>query len=276
MQVIVTFTTRLMMRIMNDDLVGLAAQLSYFFLLSLFPFLFFLITLVGFLPIEQVDILRFLNNYAPTQTAEMINQNLSEIVSRRDGGLLSFGIIGTIWAASNGINAIMRAFNSAYEVEEDRPFYLSRIISIVLTIAMIFVIVIAFLLPIFGKAIGVYLFSFVGLSNDFVDWWNMIRWIISSIVFFIVLLSLYKLAPNQFVSFHHAFPGAVFGTIGWQLVSLAFSYYVNTMGNYTAMYGSLGGVIVLMVWFFISGMIIIIGGEINAEIEQIKKDQKGR
>src|SRR5699024_4812719 len=129
-----------------------------------------------------------------------------------------------------------------------------------LILAMVIVIFMAFLLPIFGKMIGIYIFSFFGLSDKFIAVWGALRWIISSVVFFIVFITLYKLAPNTRIYFKHVIWGSVFATVCWQLVSLAFSYYVSSIGDYSATYGSLGTVIVLMIWFYISGIIIISGG----------------
>ncbi|GGM30158.1 putative ribonuclease-like protein YfkH [Paraliobacillus quinghaiensis] len=270
MQHVIPFGKQLFQRIMKDDVIGLSAQLAYFFLLSLFPFLIFLVTLVGYLPIDNVNVMNFMSDYIPADSFALIERNIEQIVNDRNGGLLSVGIIGTLWSASNGTNAIMRAFNKAYDVDEDRSFIVSRLIAVVLLIAMLVVIIVAFLLPIFGRIIGVYIFSFFGVSEGFLQVWNMLRWVISSTVFLIVFLALYMLAPNKRVHIKDAIFGALFATIGWQLVSLAFSYYVSTIGNYSAAYGSLGGVIVLMIWFFISGSIIITGGEINALVKQWK------
>ncbi|WP_106494599.1 YihY/virulence factor BrkB family protein [Lentibacillus sp. Marseille-P4043] len=266
MEKIKSFFKQLFHRIFEDDIFGLAAQLAYFFLLSLFPFLLFLVTLIGYLPLDEHVVTDFLGTYAPKETMDLINDNIGQLVNNQNGGLLSLSIIGTLWSASNGIKAIMRAFNRAYDVDEDRSFVVGRLIAIVLTIAMVLVICVAFVLPVFGRMIGDYLFSFFGYSESFIHFWNIIRWVISSIIFFIVLTLLYKLAPNKHVYFKHAIWGAIFATICWQLVSLAFSYYVSTIGNYSAMYGSLGAVIILMIWFYISGIIIIIGGVINAVI----------
>ncbi|WP_404451431.1 YihY/virulence factor BrkB family protein [Virgibacillus necropolis] len=264
----VKFSKQLFEKAMEVDVFGMAAQLAYFFLLSLFPFLLFLVTLIGYLRLEEQKVISFIGAYAPGEIVTLIESNISQLVNEQNGGLLSIGIIGTIWSASAGINAIMKAFNVAYEVEEDRSFIVARLIAIVLTIAMVVVICMAFLLPIFGKMIGEYLFSFFGWSNNFLQVWNTLRWVVSSVVFFIVLLALYKLAPNLRVIFKDAIWGAIFATIGWQLVSLAFSYYVSSIGNYSATYGSLGTVITLMIWFYISGIIIVIGGVINATIKQ--------
>ncbi|WP_058306066.1 YihY/virulence factor BrkB family protein [Gracilibacillus massiliensis] len=273
-QPFIRFLKRLFERITSDEVPGLAAQLSYFFLLSLFPFMIFLVTLVGYLPFDNIDVMNFVSTYAPDEIMTLLTDNLTQIMNNRNGGLLSIGIIGTLWSASNGINALIRSFNKAYNIDEERSFIVTRGISIVLTIAMLLVILIAFLLPIFGRMIGVYLFSFFGLSAGFLDLWNALRWVISSVIFFIVLVTLYRLAPSKKVYFKHVYIGAIFATVFWQLTSLAFSYYVSSMGNYSATYGSLGGVIILMIWFYLSGIIIITGGEINAEIESKHKNKR--
>ncbi|GAB3805576.1 YihY/virulence factor BrkB family protein [Virgibacillus kimchii] len=253
-------------RIEKSDVFGLAAQLAYFFLLSLFPFLLVLVTLIGFLPFDELTVIEFINRYAPDEIRDLIETNVHQLIHQQSGGLLSFGIIATLWSASNGVNALMRGFNRAYEVEENRSFIVSRLIAIVLTIGMIVVIITALLLPVFGRMIGVYLFSFFGLSEGFITVWESVRYITSSIVFFVVFLALYVLAPNKRIYFKNAIWGAIFATVFWQLSSLAFSFYVNTLGNYSATYGSLGTVIVLMLWFYISAIIIMLGGVINAFI----------
>lgn len=270
MQKVISFRKQLYKQIIKADVFGLSAQLAYFFLLSLFPFLLFLITLLGHLPIDEGSVMDFIEAYAPAEIVDLINTNISQLVNAQNSGLLSIGIIGTLWSASNGVNAITKAFNRAYDVKEDRSFIVARLIAIALTIAMVVVVSVALLLPIFGERIGVYIFSFVYLSDSFLQIWNTLRWVVSSAVFFIVLLALYKMAPNVKVQIKNAVWGAIFATIGWQLVSLAFSYYVNTLGNYSATYGSLGTVIILMIWFYISGIIIITGGIINAVIRENK------
>lgn len=260
----IDYFKQLFNRIMVADVAGLSAQLGFFFLLSLFPFLIFLITLLGYLPIDEALVLEFLAAYAPKEIIDLMNTNISQLVNQQNTGLLSVGIIGTLWSASNGVNAITRALNQAYDVTAKRSFLISRLIAIALTIGMFGVISIALALPVFGKSIGVYIFSLFGLSDNFLNIWNTLRWVISSFILFVVLLVLYKLAPHTQVPMKYILWGTLFATVGWQLVSLAFSYYVSTLGNYSATYGSLGTVIILMIWFYISGMIIITGGVINA------------
>ncbi|AYA74589.1 ribonuclease [Bacillus sp. Y1] len=266
------FLTLLTKRVLQDDVFGLAAQLAYFFLLSLFPLLIFLATLISFLPISQPELLGFVEDFAPTETFTLIETNLNDLMEKRNGGLLSFGIIATIWSASNGINAIVRAFNHAYDVKESRSFFVARGMSILLTFAMIFVFIVALLLPVFGKQIGIFLFSAFGLSDEFLSIWNALRWVVSSLILFTVFVGLYWIAPNKKFKCVRAVPGAIFATIGWALVSLAFSYYVSNFGNYSATYGSIGAIIVLMIWFYMSGIIMIIGGEINALYSKMKDE----
>ncbi|MBN8235974.1 YihY/virulence factor BrkB family protein [Halobacillus kuroshimensis] len=264
MKVIKNFFRELFTRFGEDDVGGMAAQLAYFFLLSLFPFMIFLLTLLGYLHIDEQRVLTFVSAYAPADTFEIITENVTSLFSDENGSLLSIGLVGTLWAASNGVNAIMRAFNRAHSVKESRSFIVSRMIAIVLTIAMVVVIGIAFLLPVAGQAIGVHLFSYFGLSESFIGLWNGLRWVISSVIFYVVLSFLYVTAPNKRLKYRDTVGGAVFATISWQLVSLLFSFYVSNLGNFSAMYGSLGGVIVLMIWLYLSGIVIILGGEINA------------
>ncbi|MEQ6378750.1 YihY/virulence factor BrkB family protein [Bacillaceae bacterium S4-13-58] len=268
----IDFTKELFRRFTQHEIPALAAQLSYFLLLSLFPFLVFLITLLGYLPINQESLFGLIDQFAPPQTLELIDENLGELLNNQNTGLLSIGIVGTLWSASNGINALIRSFNHAYDVGENRSFIVARLVAIVLTIAMILVIAIALLLPVFGKTIGVFLFSFVGLSEGFLRVWNTLRWVISTIILLIVLTALYVIAPNNHINIKEVLVGATFATIGWQIVSLAFAYYIDHFSNFSATYGSLGGVIILMIWFYLSGMIIIIGGELNAMIKEYRKN----
>ncbi|MBU5468176.1 YihY/virulence factor BrkB family protein [Virgibacillus sp. MSJ-26] len=275
MKTIVYFSKELYKRVIDGDYFGLSAQLAYFFLLSLFPLLLFSITLLGYLPLDEEILLNLLGSVVPTETMDFISSNLADIVNNQNTGLLSFSIIGTLWSASNGVNAIRRALNRAYNVEEDRSFFIARLVAILMTVSMIGVIVIAILLQVLGRSIGIYLFSLFGLTEDFIQIWDALRWSISSLVFFTVFLFVYKFIPNHKIYFKEAAFGAVFSTLCWQLVSYGFSFYVDTLGNYSATYGSLGAIIILMIWFYISGFIIILGGVINAireDFTHVKKE----
>lgn len=269
----IDFSKKLIERINEADVAGLSAQLAYFFLLSLFPFLLFLVTLMGFIPVDSESIMQFVHSFLPADVAEMIETNIKEISDSRSSGLLSISILGTIWSASNGFNALTKSFNKAYEVEEDRSFIINRLIALGLMLGLGIVIAIALIGAVFGKVLGEHVFSFIGLS-DYIDAWNVIRWIVTSVTIFIALFILYTLAPNEHIRLKDALWGTIFATITWQIASLGFAYYVNTLGNYSATYGSLGTVIILMIWFYLSGIIITTGGVINAFMMQRKLEYK--
>ncbi|MGG3467801.1 YihY/virulence factor BrkB family protein [Neobacillus pocheonensis] len=251
-------------RIEEDDLPGLSAQLAYFFLLSLFPLLIVIFTLMPYIPIPHEDMLGMIRDFAPTEAMDLIETNVKYIMNHRSGGLLSFGIIGTIWSASNGINAVVRAFNKAYNVKESRSFIVSRGMAVLLTFGMIFVFILAIILPIFGREIGLFLFSKLGYTTQFIKLWDTLSLAVSAIILFLIFTGLYWVAPNVKLRCRSAFPGAAFATLGWIISSMGFSFYVGNIGNYSLTYGSIGTIIVLMVWLYISAFIIILGGEINA------------
>ncbi|WML42971.1 YihY/virulence factor BrkB family protein [Neobacillus sp. PS3-40] len=259
-------------RIEEDDLPGLSAQLAYFFLLSLFPLLIFLFTLLPYLPIQHQDILGVIRGFAPSETMNLIEKNLIDIMKHRHGGLLSFGVIGTIWSASNGLSAIVSAFNKAYNVKESRSFIVSRGMAVLLTIGMLIVIIVAIVLPVFGKGIGLFLFSQFGFSKQFLILWSTLRWLVSAVILFLIFTALYWIAPNIKLKCRSAFPGAGFSTVGWIASSLALSFYVSNFSNYSIAYGSIGAIIVLMIWLYITAFIIILGGEINAFYSEKSKN----
>jgi membrane protein len=258
-------------RIEEDDINGLSAQLAYFFLLSLFPLLIVIFTLLPYLPIPHQNMLGMIRGFAPAGTMNLIEKNVNDVISHRNGGLLSFGIIGTIWSASNGIEAIVRAFNKAYNVKESRSFIVSRGMAVLLTFGMIFVFILAIVIPIFGREIGVFLFSQLGYTTQFIKFWNALSLLGSAIILFLIFTGLYWIAPNVKLRCKSAFPGAAFATIGWIISSLGLSFYVGNFSNYSLTYGSIGTIIVLMIWLYMSAFIIIIGGEINAFYSEKKK-----
>lgn len=266
------FIAKIIIRMQEHDVSGMAAQLAFFFLLSIFPLLLIVVTLLPYLPITAQDILAFLGTYVPESSMQIIESQVVNIM-QGSGKLLSFGVIATLWSASNGMNAIHKALNRAYNVEDNRTYLLTRTISIVLTIAMVFVFIIGLLLPVFGKQIGLFIFSHLDLNNNFQIVWNILRWVMSILILFCVFSILYWMVPFTKHLRRKVVAGAFFTTVGWTVVSWGFSYYVNNFASYTTTYGSIGGVIVLMLWFYLSAHIIIIGGELNAMVSESKVSQ---
>ncbi|WP_251555279.1 YihY/virulence factor BrkB family protein [Neobacillus muris] len=259
-------------RIAEDDLPGLSAQLAYYFLLSLFPLMIVVFTIIPYIPIPHQDLLGMIREFAPGDTMDLIEKTVGEAMEHQSGGLLSFGIIGTIWSASNGINAIVKAFNRAYNVKESRSFIVARGMSVLLTFGMIVVLVLAIVLPMFGREIGLVLSSQFGYKNEFLHLWNTFSVAVSSLIIFLIFIGLYWIAPNVRLKCRTAIPGAAVAVIGWIASSYGLSYYIDHFSNYSITYGSIGAIIVLMIWFYISAFIIILGGEINAFYSEKNKN----
>lgn len=265
------FWKELLVRIKLVDITGLGSQLAFFFLLSLFPLLIFLITLLPFLSIDESQVYLFIRDYAPDSVYTLIHNTLEEILQNRNGGLLSIGALATIWSASKGMNALTKALNRSYHVEESRSFLVARGMSVVFTIALIAVLVVALLLPVFGQQIGILAFSYFGMEEGFLKLWGSLRWAIPPILIFLVFTAIYWVVPNLKVRLKSAVPGALFSTAGWILTSLAFSFYVGNFANYSKTYGSIGGIIVLMMWLYFSAIILMLGGQLNAVMTERKQ-----
>lgn len=265
------FFQELLARIQRVDVTALGAQLAFFFLLALFPLLIFIVTLLPYLNLPEDQLFGFFRAYAPEEVYLLIDGTLNEVLSSKNGGLLSIGVLATIWSASNGMNALFKSLNRSYGIEETRPFIVARSISVIFTLLLIMLFVIALVLTIFGKQIGSLLFAYFGYEEGFLSLWDSIRWIIPPLIIFVVIMALYWIAPNRKLYLKSVIPGAVFGTLGWILTSLAFSLYVSSFANYSATYGSIGGIIVLMMWLYFSGVILMVGGQINAVMQERKE-----
>ncbi|MEB2301882.1 YihY/virulence factor BrkB family protein [Lysinibacillus xylanilyticus] len=263
------FMQDLILRLKRVEVSALAAELAYFFLLSFFPLLIFLVTLLPYLNLETTQVYSFLVNIMPDEVYRLIENTLNEILTSRNSSLLSIGVLGTIWSASKGINALIRALNKAYDTET-RGSILDRGLSLVFTIAFVVVIAVALLLPVFGQQVGHFLFSIVGIEEQFEIIWHRMRWSIPPLLIFIVLMGIYRFVPNTDprLKIMSVWPGALFSTLAWLAVTFVFSFYINNFANYSATYGSIGGVIILMLWLYFTGIILIFGGVLNATMQK--------
>lgn len=263
------FIQDLMLRIQRVEISALGAQLAYFFLLSFFPLLIFLVTLLPYLNLETTQVYSFLVNLMPDEVYRLIESTLNEVLTNRNSSLLSIGVLGTIWSASKGINALLRALNKAYDTES-RVSFIDRGLSLVFTLALVIVIAVALLLPVFGQQIGHFLFSIVSIEDEFESLWRNIRWSMPPLLIFVVLMAIYWLVPNTTprLKLMGVWPGAMFSTLAWLIVTYGFSFYISNFGNYSATYGSIGGVIILMLWLYFTGMILIFGGVLNATMQK--------
>lgn len=253
-------------RFQDDEVTALGAQLTYYLVLAFFPFLVFIITLLSYttIPDSLALSLNSLARFLPTQAYAEVQNIVLETLNARSQTLLSLGMIFTLWAASNGVNAIIRGINKAYGEKETRPFWKVRGIALFFTIALALVILFALVMLVLGQIMAHALFKSLGATHLFTQAWLIIRYLFPLAVMLIVFISFYKFSANRQLSLKEVLPGALFTTIGWILSSLAFSFYINKFSTFTRIYGSLGGIMILLLWLYLSSIIILVGGELNA------------
>ncbi|MPZ75598.1 MAG: YihY family inner membrane protein [Deltaproteobacteria bacterium] len=267
---------RVISEVQEDNCAGYAAALAYYFLFALFPFFLFLTALLGYLPIPNLmdQIMGSLAQVMPGEALSLVQDNVGNLVTKQRGGLLSFGILAALWTSSSAITAISDALNHAYDVEEGRPFWKLRGMAILLTIGLSVFLIVSIVLLMFGPQIGGWLADFIGLGSAFEIAWRILRWPVILFLVVVAIAAIYYFAPDVEQSWKWVSPGSVFAVALWLLVSLGFSYYVNNFGEYDKTYGTIGGIIVLLTWMYVSGFVILVGGEINSVIEHASADGK--
>lgn len=252
-----------------DNGFGLAAQLAYYFFLALFPALLVLIALVGVFADPEVitRLLDQLRGAAPPDVINIIGEQLKNLMLGDQAGIMTFGVLAALWSSSAAMVALIDSLNRAYDVEDARPWWKQRITAILLTIGVALFIILSFVLVIAGPQLAESIASRFGLGGAFEWTWKILQW---PIVFVLIALAfglIYYFAPDVDQDFVFLTPGSVVAAVLWLLGSLAFRFYVVNFGSYNETYGTIGGVMVLLLWLYLSGLVVIIGAEMNAEIE---------
>ncbi|MDY0407242.1 YihY/virulence factor BrkB family protein [Virgibacillus sp. 179-BFC.A HS] len=258
----------------RNDISLLASAQAYHYLLSIVPLLIVCFALIPYLHIQPDDAISFISKVLPSEMGNIFKENIISLVENRQGGLLTVGIIGALWSASNGINSFIKSTNKAYEVEETRSFITVRLTALTMTLLMIASLVVAIVLPIFGNVIYEFIASEIGFASSLKIVFNIFRWGASFVVLTLLLMLFYRIAPNTKLPFKHILPGTVIAGLLWLIVSAGFSLYVSNFGSYSVTYGSLGGIIILMIWFFLTAFILMIGALINVLYHKQQQQHK--
>lgn len=274
----VELAKRVWREINNDRMFGRAAELSYYFLLALFPLLIFLTSIIGIVLGSGSGTRHALYDYLarimPPSAYQLISATMYEVSASSGGGKISFGLLAALWAASNGMGAITESLNIAYDVEESRPWWKARLVAIGLTIALSVLIIGALVLVVFGGRIGEGLATAYGFGSAFAFTWKIVQWPVVFAFMMLAFALLYYFGPSlRKQKWHWLTPGAAIGVGLWLLISVAFRIYLHFFNSYSATYGSLGAVIILMLWLYFTGAAVLIGGEINSEIENAAAEQ---
>ncbi|EOU1892672.1 YihY/virulence factor BrkB family protein [Clostridium perfringens] len=264
----VIFLVMFIKKIGDDDIFALGAQLAYYMVLSFIPFLMFLMTLVGFSHLNSDVVLNLLSNVMPTEAFNLIQSTVIEIVDREQTGLLWISIALAIWVSSSGFKAVIKGLNKAYGVKETRSYIKLKLISMIYTILLALIVIATLFLFVFGDVIGDFFMKVLEHPEFIYYIWNILRYVVVILIMILFFMFLYNATPCVRLGWLEVIPGAVITTLGWISISYIFAYYVNNFSNYSRLYGSLGAVFMFMTWMFITSMILILGGEINAVLAE--------
>jgi len=260
--------------IQQNHTMQMAAALSYFFVLSLFPALIFLSAIVAYLPLPDLfnQALGLMARFLPADTMGLVRRVLADVVSPNKGTFLSFGILGTLWAASGGFAAAIEALNVAYEVKDDRPFWKTRPLAVGLAFITGALMLVALSVMIVGPRFGEWLADKVHLSNLFILLWPLIHWTIAVGFTILAVEVLYFIAPNVKQRFTATLPGAILAVSCWIALSYLLGIYFRHFANFNKTYGTLGAAIALMIWLYWTGFAMLAGAELNAELAKLSRE----
>lgn len=251
----------------------MAAALSYYFVMSLFPALIFLSAVVTYLPVPDLfnQALSVMSHFVPPDSMGVVRKVLSDVVTPNRGAFLSFGLLGTLWSASGGFSSAIEALNIAYDVEETRPFWKVRPLAIGLTLGMGALLLIALSIMIVGPRFGEWLSGRLHLSQLWIWFWPYIHWTMAALFTVLAVEILYFKAPNVKQRFWMTLPGALLAVGCWIGLSYGLGIYFRSFANFNKTYGTLGAAVALMVWLYWTGFAMLVGAELNAELAKRTK-----
>lgn len=261
--------------VLMDQCPGSAAMIAYYLLFATFPFLISLTALLAFLPVGGVmdGLLRVLADIVPPAAVELLRSNLADLASHERRGLLGLGLAVALWAASNAVEAIMQGLNRVHRVSETRPFWKVKGLALLLAAGVSLLTVLGLLALWFGSQVSHWWAGRGGLGPLPVQVWDVARWPLVLLFLNLAVAHVFYFAPNVKPRFRLITPGSLFAVLGWVVASLGFSAYVRHSGSYNATYGSLGAVIILLTWMYLTAYFVLVGAVIDASLLDLAREQ---
>jgi membrane protein len=263
---------RVWSEIAADDLASRASDLAYNFLLAAFPMLLFLVSLFGLFASQSAhledSLFFYLSHVLPPAAWTLVERTLREIIHNSGSGKLAFGLAFAIWAGSGGMSSLMSGLNLAYGVRDSRSWIKVRLRAIALTIAISILVIAALFIVLYGGNIAEFVGARLGLADVTVLAWKVAQWAVALVFVIFSFALIYYYGPDlKEQHWYWITPGSLVGVVLWLAVSFGFRVYLHFFNNYSRSYGSLGAVIILLFWFYVTGFAFLVGGEINSEIE---------
>ena len=272
-------------QVMDDDVLELSAALSYRFFMAIFPFAIFLIALSTFIagllgiPNPATQMKSTIGSSMPPALSSLLGDQLDSLMGRQSFGLLTFGAVAALFFASGGTSAVMKAANRAYDIEESRSIWRRYLVSIGVTLPAAFAVVVAFILFVAIQRFGHQIASTLGLGPAVDPILALAAWPVAFLLLLFAAMILYRVVPNLALPWHRVAVGAIVFTVGWLVATWGFAFYLGSIASYGATYGTLAGAVVLLVWLYITALILLVGAEVNAVLEAIAHPddlQRGR
>jgi len=265
----------------QHDLFGRSAQLAYYFFLALFPALIFLSALLGLLAAPGTrlysGLLHYIKLAVPGPSGDLILRTLADATRGSQGGKITFGVIGTLWPMTSGMVAIQDTLNTVYEAKERRPFWKARLVGLGMTMVGSVLVIVTLAVILAGDVLAGAASAYLQLGGVTRWSWILLEWLIALLFLSLVFSTTYQVGPDlpqrrwQWVT-----PGALVGMTAWIVVSVGLRVYMHYFKSYTATYGSLGAVIVLLTWFYLSGLTFLLGAEVNVQVDKARLERRSR
>ena len=273
------FLVRLQRELAYDDVMGMAAQISYYTLLALFPFLIFVLSVVSMFPLGpslQPMLLEALREQMPLEAANYVTDIVMGLLPTTNSRLLSIGLLASLWGGSMAVGALITTINRAYNIRPRRNMITQKALAIVLTLALSGLWLMAMTIILVGPQITQHIFEFVGIASETNTFWTTVRLPMAFVLNLVALSVLYYIAPEAKQKFRWILPGAVTATMLWMLASSVFRLFLRNFGQYNTTYGSLAALVILLIWLWISGLVFLLGAEINSLMKRHETDDPPR
>ena len=250
-----------------------ASSLAFNFFLAFFPSIIVLFTLIPYIPVDgfQETLMDILMNILPPSTNEITLETLDDIINNQRGGLLSLGFVLAIYFSTNGINSLIEAFNASYHIAKPESILKQRFLSLIITFTLTIILIFTIALIIFGQFIINYLIEYEFINSNEKILFNLAKWFILISMLFLGISTIFNLGPSLKNKWRTFSPGAIFSTVFIIVTSLGFTYYIDNFGQYNKIYGSIGTLIIILLWIYFNAIILLTGFEINASIINAKK-----
>ncbi len=260
-------------RFFTDGVGRTGAELAYFFLLSFFPLMIFTSLLIGTFHINVDSVREMLQGVIPNDVLNIALSYIAYFTDLEMDGLMYVGLGAALWSASRAVSSLSIAVNRAYRIENGRNVILQFLINIGFSAAMLVSIVLTITILVLGRSVLQYAAAFFHIDATQINTWHVLRFVPIALLFFCILLFLYSVVPNKRIAFRQVIPGAIAAAVSWLVASIGFSFYVENMARYSLLYGSIGAVIVLMLWLYLTGVILIMGAELNHVLYIVREQQ---